>query len=257
LSAIFNQSGSEPDLSSASLASVPEETPVNALHGTPDPDGEAPIPSPTISTPAPSINVRIPTGPLIYRGATPLGGILAAGATRLDPTPAIDRLDGALAAYLDGLIDEGELLSARERLEAGYEAVTDIRGIERSREDSTVAGTTPGNLPLVASRLMESPDADQATAFLASLPSPTVESPILDPIAMPLAIDVVSTNTPEETRFRESAASWASTAVGLTLGLTLTSGPYFPDLLARARKMSPRRFRRSTRRRDDDRQSPR
>ncbi len=184
-------------------------------------------------------NVRIPTGPLIARGATPMGGILANAVIEDDPAPAIERFDGILTAFLNGLDGDEDRLADEGFFET-EESIIAPEDPGNFRKDIVIAGTTPGNLPLVSSSPIGPRDADQSAALLASLPSLDVEVPATAPDAPPLEIGLLADpKKSEEPGLR--IGSWASAAFGLTIGLTLTSGTYLPDILTRLRKASTRK----------------
>jgi hypothetical protein len=188
---------------------------------------------------AESFNLRVPTGPLASRGGGALGPTLAL--VDAEPTQPVDRLERALSQEIAGL-------------GAGDDEQTASRGNGAHDEEmSEDPGTWPGSIgttgtvgPVVSipgrggfPHKVTSLGRDQRVQFAAvwaTLPAAaqangTVAGTELGAISrseLPVAQTVSYRSAPESLEFPD----YVKAACGLALGLGLTSGPLFPDLIA-------------------------
>ncbi|MGC8640207.1 MAG: hypothetical protein ACP5XB_10075 [Isosphaeraceae bacterium] len=193
----------------------------------------------------------VSVGPLVSRGTAPLGPLL--GTTPGDPTPALDRSERAFDVSTAGLNatlmgDSAYLTALTARLEAANAEGTPLWQPTSVRGDgaSFVALRGPGGFPtLVTSaggtRAENDPAAILATVSVLSVPEyaaaattgthtlSTSEIRALDPHPAP---DLLPPDFFEAT-------------CGLILGISLTAGPLYPDLMAMVRNWLPSRPRRS------------
>ena len=140
------------------------------------------------------------------------------------------------------------MLPSWERSGDGEGGIPQLDATDELSHSIELMGRTPENLPLVASQSVGSSDAEKSAAFLASLPSTTRENPDADPVVEQFEIDLASIEQPAvDARPPTRVNSWATAALGVTLGLTLTSGAYLPELMHRVRKARRRKLRQTKR----------
>jgi hypothetical protein len=200
--------------------------------------------------------VRMATGPLVSRSSGPLGPVLAAD--DIDPTPPVDRHERALLQEISTLDREEEsassVYSISPRQRALAEREDDSPGPEQTERAVTVVLGAGGFPMKVSSRL--SGDRTGLAGLLAALPALDAPPSSADALARSLAappdrsVELVSeVSSPAN---RRGYPDYIKAACGLVLGLGLTSGPLFSDLIASVRKRSPRWISRlrSGRRRD-------
>jgi hypothetical protein len=184
-------------------------------------------------------NVRLPVGPLVSRSAGPVEPMLASAAT--DPTPPVNRHERALSQRIEGL-------------GAGQSSDSSTHPLDEGAGEQLAHGSGPsgapvvtvrggGGFPLQVSAYGTAERADLA-GLLATLPEtgPSAsrtddtddlapDRPIeLVPLPLSAAGDSEGFDYPNYLR----------AALGLALGLGLTSGSLFPDLVASVRTKLPR-----------------
>jgi len=193
-----------------------------------------------------SFNVRIPTGPLASRSAGPLGPILESW--EVDLTPPVDRHERGLFQEIDGLDadQETDLPERRSRL-TKVDPSDSLRDDTRTSDlDQTggpvVALTGGGGFPLKVTGLA-SGDRAQLPALLASIPTTSaLERQASGPAETdaPVALAAESLFSTD----RSDCPDYVKAACGLALGVGLTSGPLFADLLASVQARLPKWMRR-------------
>jgi hypothetical protein len=186
-----------------------------------------------------SFNLRVPTGPLASRGGGALGPTLAS--VDAEPTQPVDRLERALSQEIAGLGAGDDEQSAAK----GNGAI--------DQELSEDPGTWPGSIgtagtggPVVSIpgrggflHKVTSVGRDQRVQFAAvwaTLPAPPQTESAIAGIApgaitrseLPVAQAVSYRSVRESPDFPD----YVKAACGLALGLGLTTGPLFPDLIA-------------------------
>ncbi|HKI40388.1 MAG TPA: hypothetical protein VKA66_08370, partial [Mycobacterium sp.] len=194
-----------------------------------------------------SFNVRVPTGPFASRSAGPLGPILAT--SEADLTPPVDRHERGLFQEIEGLND-GDAANMTERRSqlASVDASAGLPQDQRSPEADPTEGpvvvlTRGGGLPLKVTGLASGQRAD-LPALLASLPA-TSDSERLDAgveatnLPMAEAGVALAAESPSPSD-RPEFPDYIKAACGLALGVGLTSGPLFPDLLTSVRARLPK-----------------
>jgi hypothetical protein len=193
-----------------------------------------------------NFNFRVLTGPLASRSSGPLGPILADA--DVDPAPAVDRHERALVQDIKGIEEDSSAMTEhRDDLAAvstrGHSPlVTSVWARfpeESDASDGSIgrdvhdqdrlhqSGRRAGLSGLVAA-LAVAQVSDATTSGMANLDARAKDrQPILahDPIA-PLA--------------RKARPDYIKAAFGLALGLGLTAGPLFPNLLASGRVRVPK-----------------
>ena len=197
---------------------------------------------------ADGFNIRVLTGPLASRSSGPLGPIVAVA--DVDPAPPVDRHERALIQDIQGLEqDDGPLSTvSRDDLAGVTPAANSLdesiaweddrddgddstmgRGLRFSLQDvAHQSGRRPGLNGLLA--ILPAADGSQAatTGDLADTVRTVAGS---QPV---LAAEAIS--SPK----REQRPDYIKAAYGLILGLGLTAGPLFPDLLASGRVRVPK-----------------
>jgi hypothetical protein len=186
---------------------------------------------------APGVSV----GPLVTRGSAPLRPPL--GTTPGEPTPSIDRNERAfdLAALGSGAeVDAELLLGLTTNRSDGNGEDTPVNPATRTTEP-LIALRGPGGLPVMVSSVRAGQSLTDPAAVLATLPAPEnlpdpgqqlARLPALPPLDVPGALR----------RGDEVACiDFLKAACGLMLGIGLTTGPLYPDLMALVRNFLPRR----------------
>ncbi|HEX3447878.1 MAG TPA: hypothetical protein VHS97_06465, partial [Isosphaeraceae bacterium] len=188
-----------------------------------------------------SFNVRVPTGPLASRGGGALGPTLAL--IDAEPTQPVDRLERALSQDIVGLgAGDGEQTASRGN-GAGDQEFSDDPG---TWPGSIGTGGTGGPVVSIPGRggfplRVTSPGRDQRGQFqfpalwatLPAAPSPdtAVSNAAQSAISLnelPIVPAVAYRSAPETLE----CPDFVKAACGLALGLGLTTGPLFPDLIA-------------------------
>jgi hypothetical protein len=175
-------------------------------------------------------NTRVPVGPLVSRSAGPLVPALAASET--DAAPPVDRHERALSQGIETLGATGGSLDLARDMRAQFG--------EGSESVVTVHGA--GGFPLKVTWLGTSDRADLA-GLLGALPESLIAANLESdvPSDSPGALVSAATAAPSsETTEGLDYPNYLRAAFGLALGLGLTSGPLFPDLIASVRTKLPR-----------------
>ncbi len=186
---------------------------------------------------APGVSV----GPLVTRGSAPLRPPL--GTTPGEPTPSIDRNERAfdLAALGSCVeVDAELLLGLTANRSDGNGEDTPVDQATRTSEP-LIALRGPGGLPVMVSSVRAGQSLIDPAAVLATLLAPEnlpdpgqqlARLPALPPLEVSGALR----------RGDEAACNdFLKAACGLMLGIGLTTGPFYPDLMALVRNFLPRR----------------
>jgi len=198
-----------------------------------------------------SFNVRVPTGPFASRSAGPLGPILAT--SEADLTPPVDRHERGLFQEIEGVGDDDAADVTEQRLQLASEGPSARhRDLQRSSESDladgrVVAVTRGGGFPLKVTGLASGQRAD-LPALLASLPAMSdsarqtagPEEPHVPLAESPVALAAQAPPSTDRSEFPD----YLKAACGLALGLGLTTGPLFSDLLASFQARLPKWMRR-------------
>ena len=230
-------SGPSPNLAETPMADVA----ANASPIVVD-QGEA-IPSESASgeAPAGSFDVRLSSGPLASRSASPLGPALAT--VMADPAPPVDRHERALSQS----IDESESAEDPATKPRRMDYVLDEEGVLSSRTDSknrSKAGDTRvalaglGAFPLKVTDLRGQGDRLELESLLASASRSASIRTSVRRSSRPRTttrttlLAFLHADSGRSPRADDVAPDYLTTACGLALGLGLTAGPLFPDILA-------------------------
>lgn len=177
----------------------------------------------------------ISLGPLVSRGAAPIGPALATSID--DPAPSISRDEQGIrdsdVARLEGV--DGELVRRSQRGEGGDD--TDPLQLDPRVDDDRSPLTTlmsPGGLPSLVASFPSRRGPSQAEELAATLQPPVdmaaAEQEMLD-----------STSDRRSKQDEIAKAGIATRAVGFIVALGLASGPLYPDLIAFARRRLARK----------------
>jgi hypothetical protein len=192
----------------------------------------------------------VSVGPLVSRGAAPLGPLL--GTVPGDPIPALDRNERAFdlswSGSETGLAGNSEILSGHtSRLDTTSSEGTPAWQRERAFQhgEAFVSLIGPGGLPALGTSVRGDQTEGDPEAILATLASLTVPEGSREVIA-----GAFVQSTSEVSKLDQRAhtslihGDFVAAACGLALGLSLTAGPLYPDLLTLVRSWAPRRGRR-------------
>jgi hypothetical protein len=194
-----------------------------------------------------NFNLRVPTGPLASRGGGALGPTLAL--VDAEPTQPVNRLERALLQDITGGGD-GELTATKSR-SAGDQEFSDDPGTWPGSIGTAGTGgpvvSIPGRggFPLKVTSLGRDPRGQFAAlwATLPAVPNPDSEetSTALSNVSESalLVVPAVAYHAAPETL---ECPDFVKAACGLALGLGLTSGPLFPDLIASLPRRLPKWF---------------
>ena len=186
-----------------------------------------------------SFNVRLNSGPLASRSASPLGPALAT--VLADPAPPVDRHERALSQSIDESESDEESQVKQRRLEyAQVEgAVSPPQTDSTSRTtagDTRVALAGLGAFPLKVTDLGGQGDRADLESLLATLPGSLEPEDLSTIIAAQDHeeddISALLASSDRSARADHVAPDYLTAACGLALGLGLTAGPLFPDILA-------------------------
>jgi len=187
---------------------------------------------------APGVSV----GPLVSRGSAPLGPLL--GTTQGEPTPSVDRNERAfdLAALGAGAGADPELLlglAANQSDGIGEDAaVSEAHGTS----EPLVSLRGPGGLPVAMTSIRGGQSLIDPAAVLATLPAQAVLPGTGEKIASLPALPPLEISGSVRLGGDELACTdFLKAACGLMLGIGLTTGPLYPDLMALVRTCLPRR----------------
>jgi hypothetical protein len=189
--------------------------------------------------PAGSFDVRLSSGPLASRSASPLGPALAT--VMADPAPPVDRHERALSQSIDESESDDNSVAKPRRMdyvldeEGVLSSGTDSKNRSRTG-DTRVALAGLGAFPLKVTDLRGQGDRPELESLLASLPGSLDEK---EPSTIIAAQDYDAddlaaflADSGHAARADDLAPDYLTTACGLALGLGLTAGPLFPDILA-------------------------
>lgn len=193
-------------------------------------------------------------GPLVSRGSAPLGPPL--GTTPGDPTPALNRDERAFDVSTSGSnasgVGDSDLVTALSaRLEALDTEGTPLwqPGSAHGDGASFVSLRGPGGFPTLAttaSRTRADNDPEAILATVTTLSQPEVALEGTRSTVVGSATEFSSTTSvPVPTAV---SADYCTAACGLVLGISLTAGPLYPDLLTLLQAWLRRKSRRDARR---------
>ncbi len=193
-------------------------------------------------------------GPLASRGSAPLGPSL--GTTQEEPTPMVDRAERAFDLATTGSDAGADLELSPQgdgsgRDDTGSGSRGDGFGSFADRLSRLVVVRNPGGLPILTGALKIEPSSVDRVSILASLAG-----------EMGSLEDEHQLGLPADSRFQviqpdpdlsggAICTDFFTTASGLLLGIGLTSGPLYPDMITFVRHWLPRRMRRAIRSRAD------
>ena len=222
----------------AQAAATVAASTTTAASATPEPPGEA----------LESFNVRVSTGPLASRSASPLGPTLAS--IDAEVTQQVDRHERALSQEIEGLESVDGEQSTAWRPED-----TDEESSSRPGNQAGLSGFTGPNRPVVDvpgsggfPMMVTSPGRGQHARIAdlwATLPS------FADPessASTSAQSDISSLREGTLTRAASGGSSsdtgkapdYVKAACGLAFGLVMTSGSLFPDMIARLPRRIPK-----------------
>ena len=194
--------------------------------------------APPTSDPIPDaldgFNVRVSTGPLASRSASPLGPTLAS--VDGEATQAVDRHERAMSQEIDGLgSDDGEQSTAWQSNTADRRTATEQRSSEFAEPGEVVVAVQGrGGFPLKVTSRGRGRHG-RFTELWATLPSetdsPGAVSSSAESNALPSDLSLSSAAADRATDPVE-VPDYVKAAWGLAIGLGLTSGPLFSDLIA-------------------------
>ena len=179
----------------------------------------------------------VAVGPLVSRGSSPLGPKLAT--TTDDPTPIIDRHERAFDDAIERLVS-----GTNPALILGRNAQRDESRFSKSRSltqgdtDPEPSATTvvvgPGAYPLRVTSIERKQDSSEPARLLATLANLDEQTPPPNPKPPVLSPEDGSNRSPRMVfaRLDLSAAEFLNRAGGLILGMGLTLGPVYPDLIS-------------------------
>ncbi len=235
------------DVSRASTSLLPSfsSNSADAASGTADPGAGQSLEQQVAATPgrassqALATTVSVSTGPLISRGSAPLRPLL--GTTAEEPTPAIDpherAFDLAMLTSPSG-VDAELLLGLTANHSDGLVTSGRSEASLQSNDPVTfLAG--PGGTPVLVCALAGMSSRIDPVAVLATL------EPIAAPESGP-APEIQGRGAPEipiagapARGDRPTCEDFLKAACGLMLGLGLTTGPLYPDLVGLIRAVLP------------------
>ncbi len=186
---------------------------------------------------APGVSV----GPLVTRGSAPLRPLL--GTTPGEPTPTIDRNERAfdLAALGSGVgVDAELLLGLTTNRSDGNGEDTPVNPATRTTEP-LIALRGPGGLPVMVSSVRADQSLTNPAAVLATLPAPENLPDPGQQLARLPALPPLEVSGALRRDDEVACTDFLKAACGLMLGIGLTTGPLYPDLIALVRNSLPRR----------------
>jgi hypothetical protein len=200
--------------------------------------------------------VGVSTGPLASRSAGPLGPLLAASDS--DPAPPVDRHERALSHEIDAALSDDGSCETEWHSELARHGSTTISPVETGGSASSSTGGTVvavshgGGFPLMVTALGHGRRTDRA-ALLATVPStPAVYVPEPQASAVERSSDqaqLALVDQADSSSAHSQVSDYMKAVWALALGLALTSGPLFSDLLARMPTQWPGWLRKKIRRR--------
>ncbi len=240
--------------SPSELSILSPETALSAGANAAGPDGQGLVMEAADSPPAGLVpdgvdgfNLRVPTGPLASRSAGPLGPILASW--EADLAPPVDRHERGLIQEIDGpdLEVDTELPERRSQLAQVDPSASLSDSSPSSNRDQSVGSivvvTGRSGLPFKVTGLTGGDRAEMA-ALLASIPATAAlersrsrRAETDAPIALVLVRSAAESPSLAD---RSDCPDYLKAACGLAIGVGLTSGPLFPDLMASVQGRMPR-----------------
>jgi hypothetical protein len=183
-------------------------------------------------------------GPFVLRGSGPLGPALATA--KGDPTPSIDRDERAfdLSAGGSGAGIDAELLlgltASRPDAAANAPSAPQSAG-PKEKADSLNSIRGPGGFPVLSSSpdgVQQCPDPASLLATLSPRPDDSAKE---EDLVAQISIKPLLPSRSGQIAGEESGCTdFVAAAFGLVLGVGLTGGPLFPDLIALVRTCRPR-----------------
>jgi hypothetical protein len=187
-----------------------------------------------VATPGASV------GPLVSRGSAPLRPLV--GTIPGEPTPSIDRNERAfdLAALGSGAgLDAELLLGLTTNRSDGNGEDTPVDQATRT-SGPLIALRAPGGLPVMVSSVRGQSLIDPA-AVLATLAAPESLPDPGQQLARLPALPPLEASGALRHGDAVACTDFLKAACGLMLGIGLTTGPFYPDLMALVRNFLPRR----------------
>ena len=190
-----------------------------------------------------SFNVRVSTGPFASRSASPLGPSLAS--IDAEATQQVDRHERALSQEIDGMEPgDGEQSIAWRSEDTDDESSSQpgssgFAGMARSVVDVLGSGgfpmmvTSPGRgqqaqVADLWATLPSFADSESSASSSAQAESSLREGPLTSAASSRSSSDFAK------------SSGYVKAACGLAFGLIMTSGPLFPDLIAKLSRRSPK-----------------
>ena len=183
----------------------------------------------------------VSVGPLVARSSAPLRPPL--GTTPGEPTPSIDRNERAfdLAALGSGAeVDAELLLGLTTNRSDGNGEDTPVNPAARTTEP-LIALRGPGGLPVMVSSVRAGQSLTDPAAVLATLPAPENLPDPGQQLARLPALPPLEASGALRHGDEVACIDFLKAACGLMLGIGLTTGPLYPDLMALIRNFLPRR----------------
>ena len=186
-------------------------------------------------------NERVPTGPLASRSASPLGPIIAA--SMANPTSPVDRHERALVQDVEGIGTADEIAFVKAGEDQSILLEDELQSSETDEDHGTVVVVSGrGGFPLKVTARPSGQRADLA-ALLTVLPDssdskrerPLASNEDLTLNQVSVALAAEPTSSTDSPRFPD----YVKAAFGLAIGLALTSGPLFTDLMQSLRSRVP------------------
>ncbi len=230
-----------------SSRSVDSNPPVSDQAATAVKQSSTPQTAEESGTGAPGVSV----GPLVSRGSAPIGPMLAT--TPGDSTQSIDRSERAFDLATGGLGSGARLDPELLDVLAASLARPTGQGMPMGRSaglddasESLVALRGPGGFPLMVTSLQGDRSRVNRSELLATLPTLDDPAESGDPMAgfTDVAAIKIRRADPGPESEDPTCTDFLTAACGLALGVGLTSGPLYPDLMALVRTWLPSRLRR-------------
>ena len=180
-------------------------------------------------------------GPMVTLGSAPLRPRL--GTTPGEPTPSIDRNERAfdLEALGSGAgVDAELLLGLTANRSDGNGEDTPVNQATRTTEP-LIALRGPGGMPVMVSSVRVGQSLINPAAVLATLPAPENRPDPGQQLARLPALPPPEVSGALRRGDEVACTDFLKAACGLMLGIGLTTGPLYPDLMALVRNSLPRR----------------
>lgn len=204
---------------------APEEA--KSLYATAQPLEELSLAAPVVSL-----------GPLVSRGSAPLGPPLAT--TSGEPTPEIDRAERALnvselgvGSVLVGSLEFAADLPARREYSAVVNESSRGSGDDSRPDEPFLLLRGPGGFPVLGTNVGLARAEVDSTEILATVASLAVPDSSGDaPAGTFIEYTAQAVSSEPYTRSDLAHPDFLTAACGLVLGISLTAGPLYPDLIA-------------------------